>query len=395
MLTNHPVWKDPSLRAIAALTFLLGAMVCSFGPYVSTLAVHTFRLGNGGYAAILVISTALSVAASVYVGIRADQTANRRRMALQACLLMLAGIGLMTLAPNALTFVLAHAVLLPLGSTLFGQIFAQARLEANSHPAQTRDTIMSTIRALFALPFVVVLPLWALAFTAGVPLLWVYPGGLILTALMTALTWRHWPTPDSSGTDRPSGLSFTAALRELANAPLALRVLALGAVNAGGTIYMALLGLVLIPDIGRSASDVALYAGLIAGLEVPFMLAVPRLAARIPRTRLILIGTALYAIHVIGMPLLAASPLLWLMILPAAIGGAITLTLPIAYLQDLLADRPGTGASLMALQRLTGDILAALCFVIGTALSGYTAAALLGAAVTLIGAYALHRADHR
>lgn len=395
MLQNHPVWTDRSLRAIAALMFLLGAMACSFGPYISTLAVHSFNLGNGGYAALLVTSTALSVAASVYVGIRADQTANRRRMALQACVLMLAGITLMTLAPSPITFVLAHAVLLPLGSTLFGQIFAQAQLAASAYPKQARDTIMATIRALFALPFVVVLPLWALAFTAGVPLLWVYPGGLILTAVMTAVTWRHWPAPDTTGADRPSGLSFTAALRELTNAPLALRVLALGAVNAGGTIYMALLGLVLIPDIGRSTSDVALYAGLIAGLEVPFMLAVPRLAARIPRTKLILIGTALYAVHVIGMPLLAATPLLWLMILPAAVGGAITLTLPIAYLQDLLADRPGTGASLMALQRLTGDILAAICFVIGTAISGYTAAAILGATLTLIGAYALHRADHR
>lgn len=395
MLQNHPVWKDPSLRAIAALMFLLGAMVCSFGPYISLLAVRTFALGNGGYAALLVVSTGLSVAASVYVGIRADQTANRRRLALQACLLMLAGIAQMTLAPGAITFVLAHAILLPLGSTLFGQIFAQAQLAASAYPAQARDTIMSTIRALFALPFVVVLPLWALAFSAGVPLLWVYPGGLILTAAMTALTWRHWPAPDTTGTDRPSGLSFTAALRELANAPLALRVIALGAVNAGGTIYMALLGLVLIPDIGRSASDVALYAGLIAGLEVPFMLAVPRIAARMPRTKLILIGTALYAVHVIGLPLLAASPWLWLMILPAAIGGAITLTLPIAYLQDLLSDRPGTGASLMALQRLIGDILAALCFVVGTAVSGYAAAAILGATVTLIGACILHHADHR
>jgi MFS transporter, SET family, sugar efflux transporter len=393
MISQHPVWANPTLRTISALMVLLGALACSFGPYVSLLAVHSFDLGNNGYAAILVASTALSVSASLYVGIRADQTADRRRLALQACLLMLAGVAFMTVAPGPVAFVLAHAVLLPLGSTLFGQLFAQAQLAAAAYPVQARDTIMATIRALFAVPFVVVLPLWSVALTAGVPILTVYPFALLLTGAMTALTWRHWPRVAIGGSDRPSGLTFAAALRELANAPLALRVLALGAVNAGGTMYMALLGLVLIPDVGRSASDVALYAGLIAGLEVPFMLAVPRLAARMARTDLILIGTAIYAIHVVGLPLLAGSDWLWLMILPAAIGGAITLTLPIAYLQDLLAERPGTGAALMALQRVIGDILAAVCFVVGTGLSGYAAAAILGAMITLAGAFALRHAD--
>ena len=123
---------------------------------------------------------------------------------------------------------------------------------------------------------------------------------------------------------------------------------------------MALLGLVLTPEVGRSAADVALYAGVTAGLEVPFMLAMPLVIGRVSRTMLILIGAVIYSAHVIALPLLAGSPLLWLMTLPAAIGGAITLTLPIAYLQDLLAARPGTGAALMALQRLLGDVLAIL-----------------------------------
>jgi hypothetical protein len=71
----------------------------------------------------------------------------------------------------------------------------------------------------------------------------------------------------------------------------------------------------------------------------------------------------------------------------------VTLTVPIAYLQDLLADRPGAGASLMAVQRLAGDVIAALCFAAGTALGGYGLVAALGVAVSLIGAAALRDAD--
>ncbi|MBE0555510.1 MAG: hypothetical protein IH625_17650, partial [Rhodobacteraceae bacterium] len=89
------LWSDPALRVIAVLMMLFGAVVCTFGPYVSVLAVEVFGLGDRGFAALLVTSTALSVAASVWVGIRADQTAGRRSIALVSCGLLAGGAGLM------------------------------------------------------------------------------------------------------------------------------------------------------------------------------------------------------------------------------------------------------------------------------------------------------------
>ncbi len=71
------------------------------------------------------------------------------------------------------------------------------------------------------------------------------------------------------------------------------------------------------------------------------------------------------------------------------------LTLPIAYLQDLMADRPGTGSSLMSLQFLIASAMGALCFALGTAFAGYGLAAALGVAVSLLGAGALVWADRR
>ena len=138
----------------------------------------------------------------------------------------------------------------------------------------------------------------------------------------------------------------------------------------------------------------ALYAGLVAGLEVPFMLAIP-LVLGINRNLLILIGTCIYTIHLIGMPLLAGSPWLWVLLIPGAAGGALTLTLPLAYLQDQLKARPGTGAALMALMKVAGDAMAAGTFALGTALGGYSLAAVLGASVTVIGAVVLVIADRK
>jgi MFS transporter, SET family, sugar efflux transporter len=387
---------DPALRAAGIIMALQGAVVCSFGPYLSTLAVNTFGFGDQGYAVLLAVSSLVAVSSSVIGGIRADQTAQRRKVTLVAVLSLVSGTFLMSVASGPSAFALTVAILIPVSGITFGQVFALARLAATRHPVDQRDAIMAVIRALFAVPFVVVLPLWSLAFAAGASVTFIFPVGLVLSAAMLAAVLRLWPSERAaSWEDRPSGLSFRAALAEMGRLRIAVRVVALGAVTGASTVYMAIISLVMVGSVGRGTDDVALYVGLVAGLEVPFMLLLPGLARGISRTRLIGLGAALYGVHVVFLPILAGSALVWLLVLPAAIGGAITLTVPIAYLQDLLADRPGAGASLMAVQRLAGDVIAAICFAIGTLLASYGTVAVLGVAASLVGAAALWMADRR
>lgn len=391
----HLIARDPDLRLVAVLMVLQGAFICSLGPYVSILAVRQFGLGDTGFAVVMIVSTVVSVTAALAAGIRADQTANRRSIALWSCWLLLAGCVLMTVLPGAVSFILAHSLILP-ASALFGQLFAQGRLAAQSQQAAVRDGIMTTIRALFALPFVVVLPLWALAFRNGADVLTIYPVTTVLAVAMVALTARHWPTAAAANwQDKPSGLSLRQALSELTSPALGFRILALGAVSAGGTAYWAIMGLVLSQSDGSGTATAALYAGLVAGLEVPFMLALPWVLPHFRRSHLILVGTVIYAGQLVGIPLLADSALLWLCLIPGAVGGAITLTLPLAYVQDALGHRPGTGAALMALMKVAGDVLAASSFALGTALSGYLLAGVLAALVTVLGALALVWADRK
>ncbi len=389
-------FRDPALRAAGIVMALQGAVACSFGPYFSTLAVHSFGFGDRGYAILLALSSLVSVAASVIGGIRADQTANRRRVTLVAVLSLIVGTFLMSVTPGPYVFALTAALLIPVSSITFGQVFALARLAATRYPPNQRDGIMAVIRALFAAPFIIVLPLWSVAFAAGAPITLIFPIGLILSAGMLFAVLRLWPSDKAvTWDDRPSGLTFRAALAEMGRPSIAARVVALGAVFSASTVYMAIISLVMVPEIGRGTKDVALYVGLVAGLEVPFMLMIPSLTRGIPRTRLIFAGAALYCVHVALLPVLAATPFVWLLVLPAAIGGAVTLTVPIAYLQDLMADRPGAGASLMAVQRLAGDATAATCFALGTTLAGYGTVAILGVSASLIGAAALWATDRR
>jgi MFS transporter, SET family, sugar efflux transporter len=172
-----------------------------------------------------------------------------------------------------------------------------------------------------------------------------------------------------------------------------LRLVALGAMNAPMTVYLVIAGLVFSETTGRGVADTAVYVGLIAGLEVPVMLLIPRLARGISRNLVMLAGVAIYGLHVALLPWIAASPWVWALTIPGAVGGAVVLLIPMAYVQDLLADRPGTGAALMALQRVIGEVMAAVCFVAGTALAGYGLVAMLVVTIALTGAAWLWRAD--
>lgn len=391
-----PYRTDPVLRMAAGLVVLVGALGATFAPHVSVLAVHLFHLGDGGYAVMLALATLASVGFAMGIGIRTDQTANRRGLALTCAAVWAGGQAMMSLWPTTTTFLLAHVLIFPFGGSLMGQSFALARLAASLHPEDQRQAILSTLRALFAVPFVVILPLWAWALNRGVELLAIYPFSLILCLILLGLIAGFWPRDGQTRwEDRPSGLSLRGALAELAQGPVALRILALGSVLMGSTLYVAVIGLLMGQTPGRDASDAALYVGIVAGLEVPFMLALPLMRLRTPRTLQMLLGAGLYAIHMVLLPLLIESPVMWLLTIPAAVGGAFTLTLPIGYLQDLLSGRPGTAAALMSLQWLAASILAASVFALGTALSGYGLALWLGAAVSIGGTWALHGADRR
>lgn len=384
------LWQDATLRIAAAALMLTGCLAASIAPYQSLLAIRLFDLSDGAYAAVLAAAAVVSVAGAVAIGILTDQTAARKRIALWTATLILLGNGLVMAAPGKVTFVAAHAVILPLAGTLFGQVFALARLAATRHGPTERDSALAAIRALFALPFIVILPLWSWAFDRGLGLVAIYPAIFGIGLATVALIWRHWPR-DGQGDwdDAPSGLGLRASLSEIGARPVLIRVALAGVINSGSFLYMIVLGLTFDESTGRDIGDVAIFAGLVAGLEVPVMLCMGALLRTMSRLHAILLGTALYAGFLFAFPVLLASPAVWLLVVPAAVGGGIVLSLPIAYVQDLMGSRAGAGGALLAVQKVAAEGLGAGIFALATLISGYALGAILGGAAMLAGALAL------
>ncbi len=385
--------RDPSLRLVAGGGLLFGTYSASLGIHQSLIAVRVFGLSDPEYAVVLFLAMAASVTASVGIGIISDSRPRRKAMAVLTAAAGVVGPGLIWLTESPWAFVLVHALLVPLAGTMFGQIFALARLASARYSDAERDGILSVLRAFFAAPYMLVLPVWGLALREDVPLLTIYLVITIAAALLLALILRAWPHDTCvPWEERKSGLDLRAALGEIASGPVILRTVLMGAVQMGGAISGIVLGL-LFMRAGREAGDVGLFFGLFVAFEIIFNLIAGALTGRVPRSVLMTAGVATYSLYLILLPFLAGTAWLWLLILPAGAGGGFIYTLAIAYLQDLLHERPGAGASLIAIQRVSSEGLTTAIYGFGAWMQGYATVSILGGLVAMAAMTTILRID--
>lgn len=379
---------DPVLRLAAFAIFAFATGIASMAPYVSLVALQELRLGDGTFAAIWAAGAAVAVVASVALGVLTDRLNNRRQVAVVAAGLWTLGGALVFLHPSGATYAVAHALLLPAGSSLFGQIFVLARVAARHHAE--REAILAAIRAAFALPFILVLPLWSFAVAQGAPLVSVYAVLAASGLAATIAILRSWPRHQERPPTAPPG--FLAALAEMARPGIPSRLIAVGLTKSSIALYMVVLGPILTAA-GHSEAEVGIFAALVAGFEIPVMLAIGHALRRTTKARLIAAATLVHAIFMAAIGVLAGSAAVWVLPLVAAVGAGVILSVPIGYIQDLMDDRPGAGGGLIAIHQFAGEVFMVCLFAAGSWLGGYSLAALFGAIATLTGGAMLLRLD--
>lgn len=384
---------DPVLRVPFLCILLMGPAVASILPFQSVVGIERLGMSDAAYAALVTFGSLFSVVASVTVGILTDQT-GRYRSILLGCILVgiLAG-ALMFALPSIPSFVTVHALLFPIAATTFTQYFALAALAAERNPNLDKDVGLSLVRAGFSGTFAITPPLWALAFARGVDLLSIY--GLLLVAnifvLMVVLFfWPKTPVHDDSN---KSGLSFFEAVKEVAARRIQIRLVLISVVSSSNGLYNILLGLLIINALGGTEADVGWFAGLVALVEIPVMLYGAALVQRYNRLAIILTGTLIYGLSLAALGQVPSMAWAWALIVPFGIGAGIILSVPVAYIQGLVAHRPGAGSSLLAMSHFGGTMMASAIFAAGTKLFDYSGVAILGFLIALIAAVILRRID--
>lgn len=379
------IYQSRRLRAATLAMFFIGSLAASIAPYQGLIAIKYFGLSDAQFALIMVIGAAVSVAVAIYIGIITDQWAPRRETALLSSAVAVFGLGLVYVTGSVWAYIVSATMLIPVGFSLIGQLFAIARVAVTERAPADRDAVMSYIRAAFALPFIVILPLWSIAFTRDVSLIHIY-GATTLASLFTTISlWLLLPRDGTEGgTEQKSGLTFWQSMSELAQSHVLVRLVLISALVAANTSYMQTFGLIFDQAHPEGTARTARFAALVAGLEIPFMLMLPILTRRISKSAIFVLAATVYSIFLFGFPKLASGDSVWLLALPAAMGAAVFLSIPIAYFQDLLSDRPGASSSLQSVNQVASQIIAGSVFWVGTSIASYGLVMTIAAVLALL-----------
>jgi predicted MFS family arabinose efflux permease len=134
-----------------------------------------------------------------------------------------------------------------------------------------------------------------------------------------------------------------------------------------------------------TVADIGILVGIVALLEVVFIIVWSRLLRFIGQLAALALGALLYGIYLL---LLASADQPWhvyALTLVSGIGAASLISIPITYLQDLIAERPGLGSALISVNIFLSAGLSALLFAAGTAITSYSGTAVVGAFSGLAG----------
>lgn len=388
------LWRDPMLRLSLFMVAMAGGSTASIGPYMSIVGVERLSMSDSTYSLLLTAASLVSMTVSVLIGVASDQTGRRRAIVLATIGVSIFAMALMSALPSTWAFVVVHMLLFPIGGTAFTQFFALGRMAASNNDAIHADTAMSMVRAGFSATFAIAPLFWGFALAAGMDVLSVYKGALVLNIIMFAACWFWWPTGSNAAYSARSGMALGAALKQLSHGGVVMRVLIVSLILAANWISNITLGLIILTAAGGVEANVGPVFGAIALLEIPCMLflAAP-LQKRFSKSVLLAVASFIYGGYLAGLGLAGSLTAIHWLVAPAGIGLGIILPVGIGYTQDLVKDQPGAGSSLVAVTNFLATAMAAGFFAIGTTISDYSGTAMIGAAVACVGGVLLLAVD--
>ena len=365
------------VRASAAAIFLYGFAGAATSPYQSMIAIRELGMSDRAYAALALASSVANVLLAVAVGMISDRFQSYRRPLILVSGFGVIGYGLVWALPSVPVFALATlgplALFHALNSMLFGNVRAHS---ARFDPEEARIS-NALMRIMISLSWVVMPGAVGVALSGQPSMIAAY---LIAATVACGilLTVTFWMEPDVT----PTGASAAARpalqdLRLILAPGLLARVLGVALISQMLHINAAVLPLIVTGPANGRTEDVGLLVGLVAVLEVIFMVFWVHATRRLAMTHALLICAGLYLLYLAGIALATAPWQVYLASCLAGFAAAGMISLPISYLLDLIRDRPGLSASLIAVNMFAGGALGAGVFWLGTAISGYALAAVI------------------
>jgi MFS transporter, SET family, sugar efflux transporter len=382
--TLSVILRNPGVRVSAISIFFFGLTGATTAPFLSLIGIHELGLSNAHYSLLIFAASCINVVASVMVGALADRMGHFRMPMLVVSLFGVVGYGAVYLVPNQLVFVLCALGFLPIFGALNSLIFANVRNASSDMPVRDLIAVNSGVRAIISASWVLVPGLvgFLLAGSASMLPAFLYAS---LGAFACFLLYLLFLPKAEARASSPIEGKFLASIFGVASSGLLLRLLAIALISSMLQMNGVVLPLVLTGPAHGSNADVGIMVGIVAFLEIVFILFWGWMERKCSSLLVMSIGAVLYCSYLFLLGF-ATTPWQVYMLTPiAGLGAAAIISVPISYLQNLIANRAGLGSSLIAVNMFLSGGLNSLVFALGTKIGDYSFTAKLGALVGLLG----------
>lgn len=380
--------RMPVTALLGANMFFSGVTFASTAPYASIVGVETLGMSTGQFAALFSFGAVVGTFISLGLGYLSDRLPDRRILVLVAALAGMIGHGLIYLVPTQLSFMIAMGLIMPLGFSMFSQSFAYVRVYFTKHDPARADFMVSALRTVFTVAWTVVPPI-AGYIAAEYSVFNVYlmsalsyaACGLIFITMMSDKATHVANLPPA-----PKPVREPGAARGKLPMPIISGVMGLTII----VVTMRLVGmgvpLLIVTQLGGTLTDVGIYAGIAAGLELPFMLGWGYLLARLSKESILIFNGLLYAVYLyLVTRAQTVTDILWLQGING-IATAALMSVNISYLQDAIKGRVGLSTSLMDVVAISASLLGSAAFGLLSAGADYRVVIAGAAAIAAIGA---------
>jgi MFS transporter, SET family, sugar efflux transporter len=339
--------RMPVTAMLGSCMFFSGVTFASTLPYGAIVGIETLGMTNWYYAALVSVGSIVGAFVSILIGYVSDRLPDRRILILCAAVAGALGYGLVYLVRSKLAFSIAHSVILPFGFAMFSQNFAFVRVYYIERTPERADFMVSAMRTVFAAAWVVVPPFAGFLATQYsvfdvylVAALAYVACGITFAMMMTDKATRvAGPSIDKKQSDgkgpRMLPVPVIAGLAGVLIVTVAMRLVGLA------------MPLSIVTRLGGKTSDVGIYAGIAAAMEIPFMLMWAYLGRLLTREIIIIANGLLFGLYVfLVSQAQSVSDVFWLQGING-IATAALLSVTISYVQDAIKGRVGLSTSLL------------------------------------------------
>lgn len=380
------VIRNPSIRVGALAILFFGFSNAATAPYQAVIGIRELGLSDGVYSLLMLIAAVINVSASVLMGIVADRLGEYRKPMLCIALFGISGYFLVYFAANAPAFIAAKLILLPIFGAMNSLIFAHVRADAKDLSPNEMISVNSIMRATISLSWVLVPGIVGIFLAASNNMLSAFLlSGIFATIcfLLVAVYLPKTATPVVRNGEARFGLM--ASLGEICAPRVLLRVISIALICSMLHLNDFVRALIITGPARGTVTDIGIVVGIVAGLEIVFIIMWGMVERRLAQTVTLATGAVIYAVYLVLQGFATAPWHIYAQTVISGLGAAAIISIPITYLQNLIADRPGLGSSLIAVNIFLSAGVGSLVFAIGTYFSDYAGTSILGAVFGLAG----------